>query len=111
MAVRPAQDSAGPQALSTPLQPPAAPIESLPGLGPASRAMLAAAGIHTVDQLRALGAVKAYAWTAAANPGKASLNLLWALEGALSGCDWREVARTGRTRLLLELEDYLEHGR
>lgn len=86
-------------------------IDGLPGLGPASRAMLAEAGIHTVDQLRTLGAVKAYAWTAAAAPGKASLNLLWALEGALSGRDWREVARTDRTRLVLELEDYLERGR
>lgn len=74
--------------------------------------MLAAAGIHTVEQVRALGAVKAYAWAAAAqSASKASLNLLWALEGALTGRHWREVARTERTRLLLELEDCLEHGR
>lgn len=92
--------------------PPGRTIDELPGLGPASRAMLAEAGIHTVDQLRTLGAVKAYAWTAAAAaPGKASLNLLWALEGALTGRDWRAVARTDRTRLVLELEDYLERGR
>lgn len=97
--------SAGPSPGPTPA------IDELPGLGPASRTMLAAAGIRTVDQLRALGAVKAYAWAAAATPGKASLNLLWALEGALGGRDWREVARTERTRLVLELEDYLERGR
>jgi hypothetical protein len=35
---------------------------------------------------------------------KASLNLLWALEGALSGLHWREVAREHRTSLLLALE-------
>ena len=31
-------------------------IDALPGLGPKSRDMLAAAGIHTTDQLRALAA-------------------------------------------------------
>jgi DNA transformation protein len=34
-----------------------------------------------------------------------SLNLLWALEGALTNAPWREVARLERTRLLLELDD------
>jgi DNA transformation protein len=34
-----------------------------------------------------------------------SLNLLWAMEGALSGQHWREVAKNERLRLLLELED------
>jgi DNA transformation protein len=34
-----------------------------------------------------------------------SLNLLWGLEGALTGVPWREVARLERTRLLLELDD------
>jgi DNA transformation protein and related proteins len=33
------------------------------------------------------------------------LNVLWALEGALSNRDWREVAREDRTRVLMELDD------
>ena len=39
-----------------------------------------------------------------------SLNLLWALEGALSGRDWKSVALQERTALLMQLDD-LESGR
>lgn len=73
-------------------------------LGPASQAMLAKAGIRSELALRRLGAVQAYARTKAACP-QASLNLLWALEGALSGRHWREVAETDRASLLMALED------
>ncbi len=78
-------------------------IADLPALGPKSQQMLAAAGIHTVQELRALGAVRAYRQVQ--NAGlRPSLNLLWALEAALCGGDWRQIARTERTRLLLELD-------
>ncbi|HEV6965861.1 TfoX/Sxy family protein [Roseateles sp.] len=77
----------------------------LPNLGPKSREMLAAAGIAGVDELRRLGAVAAYARVKRADP-RASLNLLWALEGALCGLHWRDVARERRTSLLLALEDH-----
>lgn len=79
-------------------------LARLANLGPASREMLVAAGIHSVDVLREVGAVAAYARVKQAAP-RASLNLLWALEGALSGEHWREVARLHRTRLLMALED------
>lgn len=75
----------------------------LPGLGPKSLAMLAAAGLHGRADLERLGAVRAYLKVRAAGQN-ASLNLLWAMEGALSGQDWRVVARDERTRLLLELD-------
>lgn len=80
-------------------------IAGLNGLGPKSQEMLARAGITSVEQLRALGAVAAYAKTRASNP-RASLNLLWALEGALTGQPWQKVAREERTSLLLALEAY-----
>jgi hypothetical protein len=35
----------------------------------------------------------------------ASLNLLWALESALTGEPWQQVARRHRTSLLLALDD------
>lgn len=76
-----------------------------PNLGPASRAMLAAAGLHSMEQVRALGAVATYARVRRAAP-RASLNLLWALEGALSGLPWQRVAREHRASLLLALENY-----
>lgn len=78
-------------------------IAGLNGLGPKSQEMLARAGITSVEQLRALGAVAAYAKTRASNPG-VSINLLWALEGALTGQPWQKVAREERTSLLLALE-------
>ena len=68
--------------------------------------MLAEAGIESVAQLQALGAVAAYVQVKQVCP-QASLNLLWALEGALSGQDWRTVAREHRTSLLLALDQAL----
>lgn len=55
-------------------------------LGPRSREMLAKAGIVSEAQLRTLGAVAAYVAVKRAG-GKPSLNLLWALEGALTDRD------------------------
>ena len=78
-------------------------IQDLPGLGPKSQAMLAAAGISSVAQLQQLGAVRAYA-KVNAKDANASLNLLWALEGALTGLPWQVVAREHRLSLLLALE-------
>jgi DNA transformation protein len=70
--------------------------------------MLLASGISSVAQLRALGAVAAYARVKARHES-ASLNLLWALEGALTGMPWQKVAREHRTSLLLSLE-HLQNG-
>jgi len=65
--------------------------------------MLTRAGITTIEQLRALGAVAAFARVKRSG-ARPSLNLLWALEGALTGLPWQEVARRHRTSLLLALE-------
>jgi DNA transformation protein len=78
-------------------------LAELPNLGPKSQQMLDAAGIRTTAQLRKLGAVRAYAQVKQ-HSSRASLNLLWALEGALTGLPWQTVAREHRTPLLLALE-------
>ncbi|MEY2872650.1 MAG: hypothetical protein RLZZ373_21 [Pseudomonadota bacterium] len=80
-------------------------VGDLLNLGPRSAQMLARAGITSLAHLQALGAVAAYARAKAVEP-TASLNLLWALEGALTGLPWRVVAREHRTSLLLALEDH-----
>lgn len=78
-------------------------ITQLRGLGPKSADMLRRAGIDSARQLRALGSVRAYILVR--NAGiPVSLNLLWALEGALSGEHWQDVARQHRTSLLMALE-------
>ncbi len=60
--------------------------------------MLAAAGIHTPEQLDALGAVEAYrrAIAAGAHP---SMNLLWSIEAALLGMDWRDLPKERKLQL------------
>lgn len=80
-------------------------LRELANLGPKSAAVLVAAGIESFEQLRQLGAVAAFA-RAKRFEAKVSLNLLWALEGALTGLSWQEVAREHRTSLLLALESY-----
>jgi len=74
-------------------------------LGPKSAAMLAAAGIHTLEQLLAMGAVPAYV-AVKRNGGNASLNLLYALVGMMEDCDWRSVQRERKLELVLAIEDY-----
>ena len=81
-------------------------VESLPNLGPKSAHMLRTAGIQTPAQLKKYGAVKAYTKVRAIHK-RAPLNLLWALEAALSGRTWQDVARNDRLRLLLAVEDCL----
>lgn len=78
-------------------------IADLPNLGPKSQAMLQSAGLHSVDQIRELGAVASYLAVKKLNK-HASLNLLWALEGAISGRHWQEVAKHDRLHLLTQLE-------
>lgn len=84
-------------------------LSQLANLGPKSVEMLAKAGIKTSAQLHKMGSVQAFARVKARN-AKASLNLLWALEGALTGRDWRVVAEHDRASLLMALEDVMQHA-
>ena len=86
------------------------PNPTCPGLGPKSLAMLAAVGIHGRADLEKLGSVRAWLRVKAAGQS-ASLNLLWGMEGALTGQDWRVVAREERSRLLIELDAAQEAAR
>lgn len=78
-------------------------IAELPNLGPKSQAMLEQVGLCSMEQLVALGAVQSYL-TVKRHHRNASLNLLWALEGAISGRHWQEVAKHDRLHLLTQLE-------
>jgi DNA transformation protein and related proteins len=75
----------------------------LPNLGPKSRAILAGVGIYGLADLQRLGAVSAYL-QAKRSGANVSLNLLWALEGALTNTAWQVVAKRHRTSLLLALD-------
>jgi DNA transformation protein and related proteins len=78
------------------------PLVELPNLGEVSADWLSRAGINTLADLQALGAVKAYLMVQALAV-KPSLNLLYALEAALHGKHWLEVKREQKTALLSQL--------
>jgi DNA transformation protein and related proteins len=79
-------------------------IREFPGLGPKSEAMLALAGIGTFEQLKTLGAARAFAMVRMTQ-ARPSLNLLWGMESAISGVPWQTIARQNRLSLLMELEE------
>jgi DNA transformation protein and related proteins len=84
-------------------------IRDLRNLGQRTECLLEHIGVHSVEELRRRGAVRAYAELRRAGV-TGTLNLLWALAGALEpwpeGRHWREVARGDeRLSLLLALED------
>jgi len=81
----------------------------LRNLGPRSVALLAGIGIHTPEELRRRGALETYLVLRRAGAIR-SLNMLWALVGALEpwpeGRDWREVAASdARLPLLLAVDE------
>ncbi|MGH8144239.1 MAG: TfoX/Sxy family protein [Steroidobacteraceae bacterium] len=85
-------------------------IRDLRNLGARSERMLNSIGVYTAEELRRRGAVRAF-YELKRTGAASSLNVLWALAGALEpwpeGRHWREVARGGeRLSLLLALEDY-----
>ena len=77
-------------------------------LGPKSAAVLVKAGVTSLSQLRELGSVKVFSLARRLEPS-VTLNLLWALEGAVVGQHWQAVAREHRSSLLMALEDYERH--
>ena len=78
-------------------------IVKLKNLGKYSQAMLAVAGISSEAQLRAMGSAAAFVAVQRAGC-KPSLNLLWAIEGALTKRDWKDVAKNDRLSLLTQVE-------
>lgn len=80
-------------------------IRDLRNLGPRSEQLLAQIGIRSADGLRRRGAIAAYL-TLRRIGATRSLNMLWAMAGALDpwpeGRDWRDVA-AGEQRLPLLL--------
>ena len=79
------------------------PVSGLRNLGPASALMLAEVGIHTVGELRAIGAVKAYVRVKAVRSRGASVNLLWSMAAGLDGRGWQDVSAVEKESLIAEV--------
>ena len=76
----------------------------LRNIGPKSAAWLRQTGIRTQADLEAVGALAAYVRVKRAG-FKPSLNLLYALEGAILGCHWQEIPDERRSELVLAAGD------
>ncbi len=72
-------------------------------VGPKSAAWLRQVGLRTRDDLESAGAVDAFMRVKRAG-FKPSMNLLYALEGALRDCHWQEVPHARREELVAAAE-------
>jgi DNA transformation protein and related proteins len=79
-------------------------LAQLRGLGPASAQMLMSAGIHSADELRRANLYALYARIKKTQP-KVSINLLYAMMGAVENQDWRVISRERRSEVLMRLDD------
>lgn len=86
-------------------------ISDLPGLGPASEKMLGTLDIMTAADLAKRGPVEVYLQLEETLGKTQSLNLLYAMVGALENKHWTQIAREEKTRLLTELEGAREYRR
>jgi hypothetical protein len=74
--------------------------EKLRNIGPKSAAWLRQVGIRSQADLEAAGALAAYVKVKRAG-FKPSLNLLYALEGAILGCHWQDIPEARRSELIV----------
>ncbi|EOD9426212.1 TfoX/Sxy family DNA transformation protein [Vibrio harveyi] len=78
-------------------------LKDLPNLRLATERMLKKAGIESVEQLEAEGALNAYKAIQDTHASTVSLELLWALEGAIKGTHWSVVPQSRREELMSAL--------
>jgi TfoX-like protein len=70
---------------------PVTPLSSLKNLGPKTQSWLHEVGIHTLEDIGALGAVEAYKRIKIAFPDRVSLNALYALQATLLNIHWNAL--------------------
>ena len=81
-------------------------------IGPKSMAWLRQTGVRTLVDLQAVGALAAFVRIKRAG-FRPSLNMLYALEGAILGVHWQEIPDTRRAELVRKdgsTEVFAEHG-
>lgn len=77
-------------------------MPGLDSLGPESVQMLASIGVHTLDDLRTMGALAAWTRLRREQPPGLTMNGLYALEAALRDCHW--LALPGDVKVALKAE-------
>ena len=74
--------------------------EKIKNIGPKSMAWLRQTGIRTQADLEAVGSLAAYVRIKRAG-FKPSLNMLYAMEGAILGCHWQDIPTERRSELII----------
>ena len=78
-------------------------IKDLPNLRLSNERMLKKIGIKTIEQLHDIGALEAYKALQKTQETSLSIELLWALEGAIHGQHWSVIPESRRNELLAKL--------
>ena len=73
-------------------------------LGPKSSAWLHEIGIHTMEEIEALGVVETYRRLKDAFPNKVSLNMLYGLQAAVLNISWLELTPDLKQQLRDQVE-------
>jgi hypothetical protein len=77
--------------------------EKIRNIGPKSMAWLRQTGVRSLADLQSVGSLAAFVRIKRAG-FRPSLNLLYALEGAILGCHWQEIPDTRRAELVQAAE-------
>ncbi|MGD8109010.1 TfoX/Sxy family DNA transformation protein [Vibrio sp. TRT 21S02] len=79
-------------------------LKDLPNLRLATERMLKKAGIDSVENLEEKGAVEAFKAIQQTHSSDVSIELLWALEGAIKGTHWSVIPQNRREELMSSLK-------
>jgi len=80
-----------------------APPAKIRNVGPKSAAWLRQVGVRTLDDLRGVGVVETFMKVKRAG-FRPSLNLLYAMQGALDDCHWADLSEDVKASLVLAAE-------
>lgn len=83
-------------------------IRHLRGLGPKSEALLATININNPEQLKQIGAIRAFLKLKKLSGTQPNMNLLYAMVGALEDENWLTIAQQQKYQLLMELDGFQE---
>jgi len=75
----------------------------LRNIGPKSMAWLRQTGVRSLEDLQSVGALAAFVRVKRAG-FRPSLNLLYALEGAILDCHWQDIPEARRAELIADAE-------
>lgn len=77
--------------------------EKIRNVGPKSAAWLRQVGVRTLEDLRTVGVIETFMKVKRAG-FRPSLNLLYAMQGALDDCHWADLPEAVKTSLVLAAE-------